>query len=108
MKIQKGDTVVVITGKDRKKQGEVLRVIPKDGKLVVKGLNIITKHRKKTRESSGERLQYEAPLDASNVMLIDPASQMPTRVGYLVSKEGRKQRVAKKTGSVITHNFTKS
>ncbi len=108
MKIQKGDTVVVITGKDKGKKGEVLRVIPKKLRVVVKQVNIITKHRKKTRESAGERLQYEAPLDVSNVMLLDPSSKMPTRVGYLISSNGKKQRVAKKTGSVITNTFTKS
>lgn len=105
MKIKKGDNVKVLSGKDRGKTGKVIQVL-KDKQtkrvyVVVEGLNILKKHLK-TRDKSqkGQTIELPAPMDASNVQLIDPKSKKPTRVGY--TKDGdEKKRVAKKSGEVI-------
>lgn len=101
MKIKKGDQVEIMAGKDRGKRGEVLLVIPKDGKIVVKGANMMKRHRKARREGEkGERIEKEAPIDASNVMLVCPHTGKPTRVGYKV-EGGEKVRMSKRSGKVI-------
>ncbi len=100
MRIKKDDTVVVITGKDKGKTGKVLKVLPKLNRVVVQGVNIQTKHAKATRKSGAEIKHMEGPIDASNVMLYDSKTKKGVRVGYQV-KDGKKVRVAKKTGAVI-------
>ena len=101
-RIRKGDNVVVISGSDRGKRGEVLRVIPKEDRAVVSGVAIATRHVKPTGmgEPGGIR-QEEAPIHLSNLKLIDPKTEQPTKVGFRVLEGGRKVRVAKATGDVI-------
>ncbi len=101
MKIKNGDTVVITTGKDRNKTGKIIRVLEKSNRVVVEGLNMVTKHVRKTAQKKGQKLNFEASLNASNVMLIDPKTKKGTRVGYQVSKEGKKERIAKKSNTVI-------
>jgi large subunit ribosomal protein L24 len=101
MKIKKGDTVQVMSGKDKGKSGVVERVIAEDGKIVIDGVNVRKKHFKVRRSGEkGQIIDIAMPIDASNVMLIDPKTKKPTRVGYKVDG-GKKVRVAKKSGSVI-------
>ncbi len=101
MKIKKGDTVVVITGKERNKTGEVIRVLHKSNRVVVKDLNKVVRHVRKSKTQAGQRVSFEAPIHASNVMLLDPKTKKGTRVGYKVSKDGKKERIAKKSNTVI-------
>ena len=99
MKIKKGDTVKVIAGKDNGKEGKVLSVDQKNSKIVVEGVNMVTKHMKPSQANqNGGIVSKEAPLDASNVMLVFKGQ--PTRVGFKMDGD-KKVRVAKKTGDVI-------
>ena len=100
MRIKKGDTVMVITGKDKGKHGKVLKAMPKENRVVVEGVNMQTKHAKATRQAGAEIKHLEGPIDASNVMLYDSKTKQGTRVGYKV-ENGKKVRVSKKTGAVI-------
>ena len=101
MKIKKGDQVQVMAGKDCGKQGEVVRVFPKDDKVIVKGANMMKRHMKARREGEkGERVEKESPIHISNVMLICPHTGKPTRIGYKV-EGGEKVRVSKRSGKVI-------
>jgi large subunit ribosomal protein L24 len=100
-KIKKGDTVVVLSGKDKGKTGEVTRSLPKDGKVVVSGVNIAVRHRKPSQANpQGGLERAEAPLHVSKVALADPKSGKPTRVRFEV-RDGKKVRVAVKSGEVI-------
>jgi large subunit ribosomal protein L24 len=100
MKIKKGDTVVVIAGKDKGQQGEVVQVFPADNKVIVNGVNTAKKHSKPTRTNQqGGIIDRDMPIDASNVMLVHKGK--PTRVGYKINADGTKVRVAKSTGEVI-------
>ncbi len=100
MKLHTGDTVLVISGKDRGKTGTVLRVLKSDNRLVVSGINIRRRHVKKTFEQAGRKLQYEASIAASNVMVLDPKTSKPSRVGYVV-KDGEKKRISKVSGEAV-------
>ncbi len=101
-RIRKGDTVLVTTGSDRGKRGEVLRVMPKDERAVVQGVNIAKKHTKaKGMGQPGGIVEVEATIHISNLKLVDPKSDKPTKVGFRVLEDGRKVRVAKATGAVI-------
>jgi large subunit ribosomal protein L24 len=101
MKIKKGDTVLVICGKYRGKTGKVLKVLPKEGKILVEGVNIVKKHQRPKREGEkGQIVELPAPIDISNVKLICPNCKKATRVGYKISK-GKKSRVCKKCGQEI-------
>jgi large subunit ribosomal protein L24 len=101
MYIKKGDKVVVISGHDKGKEGIVQRAYPRLNKVVVEGVNIKKKHRKPTQQvPEGSIVEIYAPIDASNVALIDPKTKKPTRVGFQVIK-GKKVRVAKKSGEII-------
>ncbi|WP_416907299.1 MAG: 50S ribosomal protein L24 [Polymorphobacter sp.] len=101
-KIKKGDTVVVLAGKDKGKTGEVTKSLPRDGKVVVAGVNIMTRHKKPSQsDPNGGLERIEAPLAVSNVALADPKDGKPTRVGFKVLEDGRKVRVAKRSGEVI-------
>jgi large subunit ribosomal protein L24 len=100
-RIKKGDKVVVLSGKDKGKHGEVMLSMPKDGKVVVSGVNIATRHRKATQTNpQGGLERREAPLHASKVALEDPKTGKPTRVRF-ETKDGKKVRVAVKSGEVI-------
>jgi len=101
-RIRKGDRVKVISGADRGKQGEVLRVIPKEDRAVVQGVRMAKHHRKPTGLGQpGGIVELEAPIQLSNLMLVDPKTGEATRVGFRVLDDGRKVRVARKTGQVI-------
>jgi large subunit ribosomal protein L24 len=100
-KIRKGDKVVVLTGKDKGRTGEVLRVMPKDDKAVVRGINQVRRHQRQTQSQEGGIITKEAPIHLSNIALVDPKDGKPTRVGFRVEKDGSKVRVAKRSGEVI-------
>lgn len=100
MKIKKGDTVVVIAGKDKGQEGEVVQVLPASNKLIVNGINTAKKHQKPRKSNQqGGIIDRDMPIDASNVMLVHKGK--PTRVGYRINDDGSKVRVAKRTGEVI-------
>lgn len=101
MKIKKGDQVIVITGRDKGKTGEVTKAMPKDNKVLVSGINLVKRHTKPSQENAGGIISKEKPIHVSNVALIDPKSGKATRVGIKVEKDGSKVRVAKKSGEVI-------
>ena len=100
LKIKKGDTVIVLTGKDKGKTGEVIKASPKDNKFVVAGVNLVKKHQKPTQTEPGGIITKEAAIDASNVSLLDPKTNKPTKVGYKVV-DGKKVRIARASGEVI-------
>ena len=102
MHVKTGDTVQVISGREKGKVGEVLQAIPKTSQVVVKGVNIRTKHVKPQQEGeSGQITTYEAPVHSSNVMLYSSKEKVASRVCYTVNDEGRKVRMLKKTGEVL-------
>lgn len=102
MKIKKDDLVIVLSGKDKGKQGKVLRALPSKNKVVVEGVAIVKKAIRPTQANQqGGIVSMEAPIDASNVALIDPKDGKPTRVGYRVSEDGTKVRYAKRSGEEI-------
>jgi len=100
-KIKKGDKVVVTTGRDKGKQGEVLRVLRAEARVLVQGVNMIKRHTAPSQVSPGGIVEKEAPLHISNVAHVDPKSNKPTRVGYKIDKDGRKTRIAKRSGESI-------
>ncbi|MET3508129.1 large subunit ribosomal protein L24 [Halalkalibacter oceani] len=101
MHVKKGDTVKVISGKDKGKQGVILEAFPKKNRVLVEGVNIVKKHAKPSQDNpQGGILNQEAPIHSSNVMPIDPKSGEPTRVGYKV-ENGKKVRIAKKSGEAL-------
>jgi large subunit ribosomal protein L24 len=100
-KIKKGDKVVVITGRDKGKRGEVLRVLRAEERVLVQGVNMVKRHTAPSQLSPGGIVEKEASLHISNVAHIDPKSNKPTRVGYKIDKDGRKTRVAKRSGESI-------
>jgi len=101
VKLRKGDTVVVITGKDKGKQGEIARVMPSSNKVIVNGVNVAKKHQKaRSQVKQAGIIDKDMPLDASNVMLVHKGK--PTRVGYRVNADGTKVRIAKRNGEVIS------
>ncbi len=101
LKIKKGDQVVVLTGRDKGAKGEVLKVIPTENRVLVKGVNVVTRHRKPSQISSGGIDKMEKTIHVSNVALADPKSGDATRVGYKILKDGKKVRVAKKSGETV-------
>lgn len=102
MNIKKGDTVVVIAGKDKGKKGKVLLVNPTEGRVIVEGINKIKKHQKPSRTApQGGILTIEAPLNISNVMLWDSKANKPTRVGKKILNTGEKVRVSKRSGETL-------
>lgn len=100
-KIRKGDNVVVLAGKDKGRTGEVLRVMPKDDKALVRGVNMIVRHQRQSQNQEGGLIRKEAPIHLSNIAVADPKDgKTPTRVGFEV-RDGKKVRVAKRSGEVI-------
>ncbi len=100
-RIKKGDTVCVISGRDKGKSGPVLKVLREERRLVVQGVNLVKKHQKQTMAQEGGIVQKELSLHISNVAHVDPVSKKPTRVGYKILEDGRKVRVAKRSGETI-------
>lgn len=100
-KIKKGDQVVVITGKDKGVRGEVLSVLPQRSRVVVAGANVVKRHQRQTPRDPGGIVEREAPVHVSNVALIDPESDQPTKVGYRTDENGRKIRFARRSGVAI-------
>ena len=99
-KIRKGDKVVVLAGKDKGRSGEVLQVMPKDDKALVRGVNMIVRHQRQSQSQEGGLIRKEAPIHLSNLAVADPKDGKPTRVGFDV-KDGKKVRVAKRSGVTI-------
>ena len=100
-RIKKGDKVVVLTGRDKGKEGEVLKVLPTDDRAVVQGVNRVKRHQRPTQTSAGGIIEREAPIHMSNLAHLDPKDGKPTRVGTKVLNDGRKVRFAKRSGEQI-------
>ena len=101
MKLKMGDTVIVIAGKDKGKEGEIVRAMPRENKIIVSGVNVAKKHQKQTKQTmQGGIIDRDMPVHASNVMLVHKGK--PTRVGYKIQADGTKVRIAKTTGEVIS------
>lgn len=96
MKLKLNDTVQVIAGKDKGKKGKIIKIDSKKNKIVVEKVNLLTKHTKKTNEKRGEKIKFEAPIDASNAMIFCPQCNKRVRVGYKKLKNGKKERICKK------------
>lgn len=99
-KLKKGDTVIVLAGKDKGKRGEITRIMPKENKAVVDGINIVIRHTKQSANTQGGRLPQPMPIDLSNLALVDDNGK-PTRVGFRFDENGKKMRFAKTTGEAI-------
>ena len=100
-KIKKGDTVVVLTGRDEGRSGEVVQVMPKEGKALVRGINLVKKHQRQTQNQEGGIISKEAAIHLSNIAIADPKDGQPTRVGFRILDDGRKVRFAKRSGDLI-------
>ena len=100
-KIKKGDKGVVLTGRDKGRSGEVISVIPKEDRALVRGVNVVKRHQRQTMKEEGGIIRKEAPIHLSNLALADPQDGKPTRVGFKVLDDGRKVRVAKRSGDFI-------
>ena len=101
VKLKKGDKVIVIAGKDKGKTGEITKVLVKESKVLVSGINMVKRHTKPTQENAGGIISKEMPIHISNVAFIDPKTSKATRLGFKMDKDGRKVRVAKKSGEVV-------
>jgi large subunit ribosomal protein L24 len=103
--VTKGDVVRVMRGEDKGREGKVLRVFPKTGRITVEGVNIVKRHRKARRaEEKSEILEMPAPIHHSNVMLLDPRKGDPTRIRYRIDDDGTKERISVKSGDAIPRN----
>ena len=100
-KIKKGDKVVVLTGRDSGKSGEVAQVFPKEGRALVRGVNLVKKHTKQSMNEEGGIKSKELPIHLSNIAIADPADGRATRVGFKILEDGRKVRYAKRSGGLI-------
>ena len=101
VKIKKGDRVVVTTGRDKGKKGEVIKVFPKEDRALVSGVNVVKRHQRQTQTQQGGIVSKEAPIELSNIAHVDPKTGAATRVGFKILGDGRKVRFAKKSGEVI-------
>lgn len=99
-KIRKGDRVIVLSGRDKGRTGEVLGVSPKDNRAIVQGVNMVRRHQRQTASQEGGIISKEMPIHVSNLAHVDPKDDKPTRVGFII-KDGQKVRVAKRSGEVI-------
>jgi len=100
-KIRKGDRVIVTTGRDRGKKGEVLKVFPAENRAIVNGVNVVKRHQRQSAKAQGGIVNKESPVHLSNLAHVDPKSGGATRIGWKVLGDGRKVRFAKKSGEVI-------
>jgi large subunit ribosomal protein L24 len=101
LKIKKGDRVVVLAGRDKGKQGEVIRVMPKENRALVRGVNVVRRHQRQTASQEAGIVSKEAGIHLSNLALEDPKDGKPTRVGFKLMPDGSKVRFAKRSGEVI-------
>ncbi|WP_165486281.1 50S ribosomal protein L24 [Frankia sp. Cppng1_Ct_nod] len=105
MKIKKGDTVQIVTGKDRGLKGKVIKAFPTENKVLVEGANRITKHTRVNTSARGSQsggiITQEAPIHVSNVMIVDPSDGRPTRIGYRINDDGTKVRISRRTGAEL-------
>ncbi|HEX4892821.1 MAG TPA: 50S ribosomal protein L24 [Hyphomicrobiaceae bacterium] len=101
LKIKKGDHVVVLTGRDKGKHGEVIEVRPKENRALVRGVNMVRRHQKQTQSQEAGIISKEAPIQLSNLALEDPKDGKPTRVGFKILADGKKVRFAKRSGEII-------
>jgi len=100
-KIKKGDKVVVLTGRDKGRSGEVVQVLPKDERALVRGVNLVKRHQRQTANQEGGIISKEASIHLSNLAVADPKDGQPTRVGFKILDDGRKVRFAKRSGDLI-------
>ena len=100
-KLKRGDKVVVLTGRDKGKTGEIVKVMPSESRAIVQGVNIVRRHQRQTAQQEGGIISKEAPIHLSNLALADPEGGKATRVGFKVLEDGRKVRVAKRSGETI-------
>jgi large subunit ribosomal protein L24 len=100
-KIRKGDKVVVLAGRDRGRTGEVVEVRPSEGRAVVRGVNMVKRHQRQTAQQEGGIISKELPVHLSNIAIADPKDGKPTRVGFKVHADGKKIRIAKRSGAEI-------
>ena len=100
-KFKKGDKVVVMTGRDKGKRGEILKIIPTKSRAIVQGVNKVKRHTRPTNTSAGGIIEKEGGIDVSNLSHLDPKDDTPTRVGFKFLEDGRKVRYAKRSGEVI-------
>lgn len=100
-KIKKGDAVVVLAGRDKGKRGEVIEIRPKEGRALVRGINVVRRHQRQTAQAEGGIISKEGPIQISNLAIEDPKDGKPTRVGFKVLADGKKIRIAKRSGEQI-------
>jgi len=100
-KIKKGDKVVVLAGRDKGRTGEVIAVRPAEGRAIVRGVNVVKRHQKQSAQQEGGIISKEAPIHLSNIAVADPKDGKPTRIGFKVQPDGKKIRVAKRSGAEI-------
>ena len=101
LKIKKGDHVIVTSGKDKGKHGEVLKIMPKDSRAIVQGVNVVRRHQRQTQTQEGGIVSKEASIHVSNLAIEDPTDGKPSRIGWKILNDGRKVRFAKRSGEVI-------
>ena len=101
MHFKTGDKVVVISGKDKGKEGKIIKVLRNENRVVVEGVNVVKKHVKGNGQQAGSITEVEAAIHASNVMILDPKTKKPTRIGHSINKDGKKIRVTKKSNSSL-------
>ena len=101
MNFKVGDKVVVIAGSSKGKEGKITKVLRSENRVIVEGCNIVKKHNKGNAQQTGGILEVEAPIHASNVMIVDPKTKKPTRIGHTIDKNNKKIRIAKKSGEKI-------
>lgn len=101
LRVKKGDKVIVVAGKDKGKKGEIIESFPSDNRVRVSGVNIVKKHRKAGMEGAGGIVEVEQSIHVSNIAFLDPKSDKATRIGYKILQDGKKVRVAKKSGEVV-------
>jgi large subunit ribosomal protein L24 len=101
LKVKKGDKVVILTGRDKGRNGEILKVFPDENRAIVQGVNIVRRHQKQTANQEGGIITKEAPVHISNLAIEDPKDGEPTRIGYKILDDGRKVRFAKRSGELI-------
>ncbi len=100
-KIKKGDEVVVLTGKDKGRKGNVVKIMPKEGKVIVQGINLVKRHQRQSQTVEAGIITKEAAMQMSNIAIADPKDGKPTRVGFKTTENGRKVRFAKRSGDLI-------
>ena len=101
MNFKTGDKVVVIAGSNKGKQGKLTKVFKEDNTVIIEGINIVKKHKKPTGGNAGSIIEKEAPINASNVMMLDPKTNKGTRIGHTTNKKGKKVRISIKTKEVL-------